>query len=76
MKRKRDDLPYYTWDQATILNLWSPAAFQGVGISADRIRQWASRDHVSPAGKGPNGCLLYPYDEVVKIADRATRRIA
>lgn len=65
-------LPAYTWDQAQILNLWSPQAFTAIGIKPATIRQWARRGHITPAGRGPNGCRLYPYDQVARHADRHT----
>lgn len=70
MKRARPDLPYYTWDQAAIIRAWSPDAFKGVGIAPATVRQWAYRDHIQAVGRGPNGCLLYNYDQVVKHAER------
>lgn len=62
------NLPRYTWDQATILNLWSPAAFAAIGITPTTIRQWASRGHITPTGIGPNGCRLYDYTQVARHA--------
>lgn len=65
-------LDRYTWDQATIINAWSPAAFAAVGIKAATIRQWAARGRIEPVGIGPNGCKLYSYEDVVRHAERPT----
>ncbi len=62
-------LQHMTWDQATILNLWSPAAFTAIGINPATIRQWASRGHITPVGIGPNGCRLYDYTQVARHAE-------
>lgn len=62
-------LPRYTWDQAAILNLWSPNAFAAIGINPATIRQWAKRGHITPAGTGPNGCRLYDYTQVARHAE-------
>lgn len=62
-------LPTYTWDQAAIIGAWSPAAFAAVGIKAATIRQWAARNRIQPVGTGPNGCRLYLYDQVIRLAD-------
>ncbi len=69
-------LPAYTWDQATILNAWSPAAFAGIGIKPATIRQWAARGHIAPIGAGPNGCRLYRYEDVARHANRTSYRLA
>lgn len=63
------NLPRYTWDQATILGIWSPAAFTAVGINAATVRQWASRGHITAVGVGPNGCRFYDYSDVVRHAE-------
>lgn len=60
--------PRYTWDQAAILNLWSPAAFPAIGINAATVRQWASRGHITAVGIGPNGSKLYQFTEVARHA--------
>lgn len=66
-------LPAYTWDQATILDLWSPAAFTAVGIQPATIRQWASRGHITAVGIGPRGCRLYLRADVLRHAQRDTK---
>lgn len=62
----------YTWDQAAIINAWSPAAFEAVGIKAATVRQWAARGHITAIGIGPNGCRLYSYEDVIKKHDQTT----
>lgn len=64
------NLPRYSWDQAAILNIWSPAAFPAIGITAVTVRQWASRGHVTAVGIGPNGSRLYQYEAVARHAQR------
>lgn len=64
------DLPTYTWDQAHILGLATANGFQALGLNAATIRKWASRGHITPAGKAPGGAHLYPIQEVTRHADR------
>jgi hypothetical protein len=65
------DLPRYSWDEARERWLWPPDAFGRLGIKPATIRKWASRGHIKAAGKGPRGCRLYRYAEVVRHAERA-----
>lgn len=67
-----NDLPRYTWDQATILHVWSADAFAAVGINPATVRKWASRDQIQPVAVGPRGCKLYDYQQVVRHAERNT----
>lgn len=65
-------LPAYTWDQATILGLATARGFQALGLNAATIRKWASRGHITPAGKAPGGAHLYPIRDVTGHADHHT----
>lgn len=63
-------LDVYTWDQAEIAGAWSPDAFKAVGINPATVRKWASRGAIHPIGRGPNGCRLYDFQQVVQHAER------
>lgn len=69
-------LDQYTWDQAAIIRAWSPDAFTGIGIKPTTIRQWASRGYITAVGKGPNGCRLYLFTDVVRHAERSKTAVA
>lgn len=61
-------LPAYTWDQAAILGLATARGFQALGFNAATVRKWASRGHITPAGKAPGGAHLYPIRDVAQHA--------
>ena len=63
-----------TWDQAAILMWWPATAFDAVGIPEGTVRSWARQGLIKPVAKGPNGYLLYPYEDVVRCRDRPKRR--
>lgn len=76
MRVPHKDLPRYTWDQATILNLWPAQSFRHLNIKAGTIRRWASDGDIRPVGKGPNGVVLYRFEDVVRRANRPRRHAA
>lgn len=77
MKRPHPDLPRYTWDQAELCNLWPANAFtRTLGLNPANVRRWASRGRIHPAGVGPNGSVLYHYDEVIQYAATHARSVA
>lgn len=63
-----NDLPRYTWDQAEILGLYPPQAFEAFQIASGTVRRWASEGHIQQAGIGPNGTRLYAYADVLRHA--------
>lgn len=68
-----NNLPTYTWDQAHILGLATARGFNALGITATTIRKWASRGHITAAGKAPGGAHLYQIAEVTRNAHKTTR---
>jgi hypothetical protein len=76
-----NDLPHYTWDQATILGLATAQSFTAIGITPTTIRQWASRGlgpnnnktKITAAGIAPGGAKLYPINQVTRLAEHAHR---
>jgi hypothetical protein len=67
-----NDLPRYTWDQATILGLATANGFRALGINAATIRKWASRPKtpIRAVGKAPGGAHLYAIAVVTRHAER------
>jgi hypothetical protein len=65
-------LTRYTWDQATVLGLATARGFGALGLNAATIRKWASRGHITAAGKAPGGAHLYAITAVTRHAERAT----
>lgn len=65
-----ENLANYTWDQAHIAGLATANGFRALNIAPGTIRSWASRGHITPAGKAPGGAHLYP---IAQVAEQATR---
>jgi hypothetical protein len=76
MRKSYPHLPRYTWDQAAILNLWPAPSFAAIGIKPATIRKWAFDGKATRVGVGPNGTVLYHYEQVARLADTGTRRVA
>lgn len=51
------------------------AAAEHCGVRPVTIRQWVSRGHLTPIGRGPNGRLLFNVLDVAR-AEQATRERA
>lgn len=71
MRKSHADLPRYTWDQCAILNIWPASAYAKLKIKPATIRARAARaakndneDGLKPVGIGPNGCVLYRYEDI------------
>lgn len=70
MRKSHAELPRYTWDQCAILNIWPATAFGAIKINAATIRSWASREIITPVGKGPNGSVLYRTADIEEARKR------
>lgn len=76
MRKHYPELSRYTWDQAEILGLWPATAFAAVGIKPATVRKWAHERVVTRIGVGPNGAVLYHYDQVARVAEKRLPRAA
>lgn len=74
MRRRNDDLQRYTWDQAAIAGMCSSDSFTALGYNPSTVRRWAMCGHIKPAGKGPNGAILYLVADVVQAAKRERQK--